>query len=160
MTQDIQAARRFAIEWHGDQKYGEQPYVVHLDQVAAFLIALGALPWQICAAYLHDILEDTDCPPELMEQTFGSKVLQWVRAVTGVGANRKERQQSIVKQLQDDTSGAALLKLADRFVNVRTSVEQGNTGKLKMYRKDVPLYAALFEAVSPELNGRLNRLFQ
>lgn len=157
MNSDILSARDFAVEWHGDRPYGEEKYVVHLDRVAAILRKLGAPEWHIIAAYLHDVLEDTYCPIELIEQRFGYDVRRWVFAVTGEGKNRKERRQSILAKLAIEPD-AALLKLCDRLANVEYSVEKGDVKKLAMYRKELPLYDALFEAVSPELNAKLRRL--
>jgi (p)ppGpp synthase/HD superfamily hydrolase len=158
MHDEVKAARQFALEWHGGQMWDDLPYIEHLDRVAALLTSLGAETWQIVAAYLHDILEDTACPESLIEQKFGTKVLAWVKAVSGNGANRKEKQADIVRKLQADTTGATLLKLGDRLVNVRKCVEDQDEKLLKMYRKDVPLYAELFAKASPVLNAELNRL--
>ena len=160
MHEEVKAAREFALEWHAGQLWGDLPYIVHLDRVASLLASLGAETWQVIAAYLHDILEDTDCPEELIEQKFGSNVLAWVKAVSGNGANRRERQLDIVRKLQADTTGATLLKLGDRLVNVRKCVEDQDEKLLKMYRKDVPLYAELFAKASPTLNEELNQLFK
>jgi (p)ppGpp synthase/HD superfamily hydrolase len=158
MHEEVTAARQFALEWHADQMWGNLPYIVHLDRVAALLASLGAETWKIVAAYLHDILEDTDCPKALIGQKFGNMVLAWVEAVSGEGANRTEKQADIVRRLQADTTGATLLKLSDRLVNVRKCAEDGNEKLLKMYRKDVPLYAELFAKASPALNEELNQL--
>jgi (p)ppGpp synthase/HD superfamily hydrolase len=158
MEPEVRIARQFALEWHGNKMWGDLPYIEHLDRVAALLRSLGAEIWQIVAAYLHDILEDTDCLEALIGQLFGTKPLSWVKAVTGNGSNRKEKQADIIRKLQADETGATLLKLCDRLVNVRKCVEEGNEKLLKMYRKDVPLYAELFAKASPALNEELNRL--
>lgn len=155
---DIAAAREFALKWHAGQMWGDQPYIVHLDAVAGLLHSIGAPVWQIVAAYLHDIIEDPKCPKELIEQLFGLMVLTWVWAVTGIGDNRKERQQDIVRKLEADTTGAALLKLADRLINVRKCVETGDQRLLKMYRKEQPVYEALFAKANKAWNDELNAL--
>ena len=58
----IEEARNFAIKAHGHQKYGDSPYVVHLDAVAGTLERFGHAGDTnlIAAAYLHDTLEDTE----------------------------------------------------------------------------------------------------
>jgi len=59
-------AREFAIQKHGDQKYGDQPYVVHLDHVHEVLSRYypGIMQAYRDAAYLHDVLEDTETTVE------------------------------------------------------------------------------------------------
>jgi GTP pyrophosphokinase len=138
--------------------YGAKPYIYHLDAVAEVLAQMGALTWQIRAAYLHDVLEDTDCPEALILENFGALVLAWVKAVTGTGATRKERQLDIVRKLRADTTGAVWLKLADRLANVRQSVADQNEKLMAMYRKDLPVYDELFTSASPEMNAELHRL--
>lgn len=56
-TDDVLRARTFAIEAHGEQRYGDQPYSVHLDAVAGLLEPYGADAQMI--GYLHDVVEDT-----------------------------------------------------------------------------------------------------
>lgn len=156
-SHDPAKARAFAIKWHGTQQYGNEPYVVHLDEVVAILRNLDAEDWQLCAAYLHDVLEDTDCTPELIAEEFGPEVLHWVLTVTGVGTNRKEKQAHIARQLAADTTGAVRLKLADRLASARRVAKENDKRRRAMLRKDIPLYSTLFEAASPALHAELTR---
>lgn len=158
MSGDIAEAREFALEWHGPQMWGKVRYIVHLDAVANLFVSIGAPVWQIIAAYLHDIIEDPKCPKELIAARFGQLVFGWVWAVTGIGSNRKECQQDIVRKLEADTTGAALLKLADRLINVRKCVAERDTQRLKMYRKELAVYDALFERANPVWNAELRLL--
>jgi (p)ppGpp synthase/HD superfamily hydrolase len=54
--------RDLALRYHGEQRYGDHPYGVHLDAVVEILREYGheAL---VPAGYLHDTLEDTDATP-------------------------------------------------------------------------------------------------
>ena len=54
----IHQANTFAIRAHGNQQYGDKPYVVHLDAVAELLTKYGETAQII--AYLHDVIEDTE----------------------------------------------------------------------------------------------------
>ena len=86
----LNQARDFAIAAHGDQTYGEQPYVFHLDAVVAHLTDFGE-PAQV-VGYLHDVVEDTPTTSDDIEQVFGEFVSQCVAIVTDEpGKNRKER---------------------------------------------------------------------
>jgi (p)ppGpp synthase/HD superfamily hydrolase len=58
-------ARKFAIERHGNQKYGEHPYSTLLDEVAAIASKYGEKAAVI--AHLHDVVEDTNTKAEEME---------------------------------------------------------------------------------------------
>jgi len=153
----IPRARAFAIVMHADQLYDGFPYVVHLDRVAEIVRAAGGCPWTIAAAYLHDVLEDTKCTMERLAMLFGIRVAGLVYAVTGRGANRTERQQSILMHLAYMPS-ARLLKLADRVANVEYSVAKGNAQKLSMYRKEAPLYRDVFASIGHPLAMYLEAL--
>jgi (p)ppGpp synthase/HD superfamily hydrolase len=55
-------AKEFAIIAHGDQKYGEHPYSVHVDEVAHIASEYGELDEAV--AFLHDVVEDTETTEE------------------------------------------------------------------------------------------------
>lgn len=69
-----------AIVAHGDQKYGEFPYFVHLLQVAGNIE--DPSDDEIIAAFLHDAVEDTPVSMETIERAFGYKVGAIVNLVT------------------------------------------------------------------------------
>jgi (p)ppGpp synthase/HD superfamily hydrolase len=66
-----QKARTWAISQHGNQKYGEHPYSVHLDAVANIAKPFGELAEVV--AYLHDVVEDTDVTIEQVSAEFGEQ---------------------------------------------------------------------------------------
>jgi (p)ppGpp synthase/HD superfamily hydrolase len=74
MTADEERARAFAIAAHGNQRYGEQPYEVHLAAVRQVLFDFGHGGELAIAAWLHDTVEDTDVTVEQIELEFGSAV--------------------------------------------------------------------------------------
>lgn len=131
-------AREFAIKAHGDQKYGDHPYVTHLDQVHAVLVEFGCVDQDILtAAYLHDILEDTDCNYILLKLSFGERVTLLVNRVTSCpGKNRSERNKATYSETCK-YPGAIILKLADRIANVRVS-RVNAPDKFQMYLKEYP----------------------
>ncbi len=137
------SALRFAEAAHGDQKYGEHPYVKHLADVRAVLKDFGVEGDLAVAAYLHDILEDTKTTAEQMELAFGSSVTKLVWAVTGVGKNRKERNECAYGRLEEHPR-AVILKLADRIANAEASA-RNNLDLLAMYRKEYPGFKARLE---------------
>jgi len=89
----IDKAREYAVNVHGDQKYGSKPYVFHLDGVysemikfVGFIVSTKDLDYdedEMCAtAYLHDTIEDTDVTFEDIEQEFGSNIARMVLSLT------------------------------------------------------------------------------
>lgn len=140
-------AREFAIKAHGEHKYGEHPYAYHLDQVHAALLEFGCdSPAILTAAYLHDVLEDTDYNPIKLQMDFGTEVAMIVNRVTArPGKNRKERNRATYPFTRLAIS-SIMLKLADRIANVRESKK--NSPKLfEMYKSEYPEFRnALYNA--------------
>lgn len=147
------SARDFAIRAHGKQKYGDRPYVEHLDQVWQVLIDYGfTQPEHQVGAYLHDVLED--CPDRegfypwsvRIRHAFGwyaSCVAQFCKDESG--ANRKERKAATYVRVRAELEHvppapwlpvAAVVKVADRLANVRNCVDTDNRTTLQMYFKE------------------------
>jgi|ERR1700722_14300856 len=149
----VAKARVFALDRHDAQKYGDKPYIVHLDEVAEIVHSLEILGKRGTrleqAAYLHDVLEDTETDKIELLYLFGSEVASMVSAVTGVGNDRVERMAAISRKIRNaailgDCGDAATLKMADRLANVRASKEN-DPKRLAMYRAE---YATLRPALS------------
>lgn len=131
-------ARLYAVRAHGDQRYGDSPYVVHLDAVVSILLRFGHGDHEtVAAGYLHDVLEDTSRERRDLVLEFGEVVASLVDACTdGRGASRRERKERPFR-LIPRTPGSLLVKLADRIANVE-SAARGRPGLLAMYRKEHP----------------------
>lgn len=133
---ETKRARRFAVKAHGAQKYGADPYVIHLDAVARVLREHRFGREWIVAAYLHDLIEDTPITAaDLYLAGFGRVAVEMVEAVTNEpGANRKERAAGTYPKIRRSLE-AVVLKLADRIANVEAS-RRSNPDLLAMYRKE------------------------
>ena len=82
----IRQAFALAAEKHGDQKRRSgEPYIIHPLSVAAILVGLGMDTQSVMAGLLHDVVEDTDCTGEELEQQFGKEVAQLVDGVRTYG---------------------------------------------------------------------------
>ena len=152
------AARDFAFEKHAAQRYGDQPYTVHLTAVREVLQWAGYSDGHslATAAWLHDVIEDTPTTREEVARLFGETVAELVWAVTGVGPNRKTRNANAYAKIRA-CPAAATLKLADRIANVEASLATAD--KLTMYRKEWPEFeAALTGYGRPTLWDRLRTL--
>jgi (p)ppGpp synthase/HD superfamily hydrolase len=135
----IDIARDFAIKAHGDQLYGEQSYLSHLESVHQTLREFGCTSEEmLCAAYLHDTIEDTTVSYTDIKKMFGKDVAEIVFHVTDeLGRNRKERHEKTYPKTAL-MPRAVTLKLADRISNVRQSKRNGQ--KLEMYRSEYPFF--------------------
>src|SRR5690554_3430163 len=76
-------ALEFAKEYHkGQLRDSGEPYITHPVGVADILIDLGMDTDTICAALLHDVVEDTIATEEMVVEKFGTKVAELVKSVT------------------------------------------------------------------------------
>jgi hypothetical protein len=116
----IGKAKEYASIKHARQKYGNQPYLLHLMSVVEMLVEHGVSDEKILAsAWLHDVLEDTETTKEELVDEFGADIATIVFAVTDEpGKNRKERHEKTYPKTAS-TPKAGILKLGDRVSNVK-----------------------------------------
>lgn len=131
-------ARAFAIEAHGNQRYGEHPYSIHLDEVACLASEYG--DQAMVVAYLHDVVEDTQVTIKNIEDMFGAFVARCVAILSDEpGATRKIRKAVTYKKMatvQGEETLALLVKAADRLANLRACIRMNNQALLSMYRSE------------------------
>jgi hypothetical protein len=139
----LERAFTFASAKHDGQvrKFSGKPYVTHPQNVCNILTDVGASHGLtidegiIVAAMLHDVLEDTDCTKEEIEQIFGTRVANLVLAVT----NDKEAISKVGKtayleeKVNAMNSDELLIKLADRLDNVSDAGGDDNNDWLVAY---------------------------
>lgn len=146
----LQRAFAFAREAHSKQrrKTGE-PYIIHpiaVALIAAKELQLGAAP--VCAAFLHDVVEDTPCTNERIAQLFGTDVAFLVKVVTKQDKRQyaMSRQLDNFKQMLDSMHydvRAILVKLADRLHNMRTLDSMRPDKQMKIAGETDYFYAPL-----------------
>jgi HD domain len=107
----VRNAYEFAARWHdGQQRRSGDPYITHPLAVAEAAGAASLDCIVVCAALLHDVLEDTDCDRELLRAEFGDEVTDLVE---GLSAFRYEA-------AGPDDDRVIALGLLDRLHNMRT----------------------------------------
>ena len=148
--QRIKDAFAFAREAHKKQrrKSGE-PYIVHPISVARIVgeeMMLDANT--VCAAFLHDVVEDTSYTLDDIEQRFGDDVAFLVRVVTKKKKDHYEKSKQVdnFKQMIDSVKfdiRAMLIKLADRLHNMRTMQYQSPAKQIEKSRETMEIYAPI-----------------
>lgn len=147
----IEEAFHFAERLHeGQYRVSEEPYIIHPVEVAKILINLKADSHTVMAAFLHDILEDTDTQPEEIEKRFGKDVLTLVQGVTKLGKlqfkSKEERQAENFRRLfiaMANDIRIIFLKLADRLHNMRTLNFMAAPKQIKIAKETLDIFAPL-----------------
>lgn len=147
----VEKAYHFAKKTHeGQYRISEEPYIIHPVEVAKILVDLKVDTHTLIAAFLHDILEDTDTPPETIQQMFGDDVLSLVQGVTKLGKlqfkSNEERQAENFRRLfiaMANDIRVIFLKLADRMHNMRTLNFMAPAKQKKIARETLDIFAPL-----------------
>ena len=124
----IRKAFEFCVEVHkGQLRQSKEEYYIHPVSVAMIVAQLGLDSEAVCAALLHDTVEDTDTSLEDISRKFGEEVALLVDGVTKIGrlsfVSKEEQQaESIRKMLiaMGKDIRVIIIKLADRLHNMRT----------------------------------------
>lgn len=154
----VRAARTYAIAQHGAQMYGDQPYVHHLDQVAANVFSVPEHTIaQLEGAYTHDLLEDVDgLSHEDVAKNTSKAAADIAYNLMGEGANRDEKTASTVHKITGNPD-SIIDKMADRVANMEACVASGNKKLLSRYIVEMPAYDGLFSQHAPALYARFAR---
>lgn len=133
-----QRACKFAVKAHGNQKYGKYPYSYHLSNVVVVLYRFSYHDEELlCAAWLHDVVEDTEVSLEAIQEEFGSGVSNLVGRVTNEeGRTRADRCKKTYPKISGNEN-SIVLKLADRIANVEQGLKSGHS-MLSRYQKEFP----------------------
>lgn len=148
----ITKAFNFARQAHkGVRRLSGEPYIMHpiaVAQIACEEVGLGST--SICAALLHDVVEDTDYTTEDIENIFGSKIAQIVDGLTkisgGIFGEQASAQAENFKKLLLTMSNdirVILIKICDRLHNMRTLQSQPANKQYKIAGETLYIYAPL-----------------
>ena len=148
----ITKAFNFARQAHkGVRRLSGEPYIMHpiaVAQIACEEVGLGST--SICAALLHDVVEDTDFTTEDIENMFGPKIAQIVDGLTkisgGIFGEQASAQAENFKKLlltMSDDIRVILIKICDRLHNMRTLESQPANKQYKIAGETLYIYAPL-----------------
>ena len=151
-TDLITKAFNFARQAHkGVRRLSGEPYIMHpiaVAQIACSEVGLGST--SICAALLHDVVEDTDYTVEDISNIFGAKIAQIVDGLTkisgGIFGEQASAQAENFKKLlltMSDDIRVIIIKICDRLHNMRTLESQPANKQYKIAGETLYIYAPL-----------------
>ena len=146
----ILKAYQYAKTKHGNQirKSGE-PYIIHPLNVAYIVAQMGLDSSTICAALLHDVVEDTDAVHNDIEKIFSPEIAELVEGVTKISDSFdsiEERQAENYKKLftaMEKDIRVILLKIADRLHNVKTLRYLSREKQKYIAKETIDIYAPI-----------------
>ncbi|MBE6852363.1 MAG: bifunctional (p)ppGpp synthetase/guanosine-3',5'-bis(diphosphate) 3'-pyrophosphohydrolase [Ruminococcus sp.] len=147
----IISAYEFADAAHEGQKRSSgEPYIVHPVSVSFILLELGMDTDTICAAMLHDVVEDTDATLEDIQKKFGQDVAMLVDGVTKLSKapifNQDEQLAENVRKIllaMSQDIRVMLIKLCDRLHNMRTLGFRPGAKQRKAALETMNIYAPI-----------------
>ncbi len=150
-TKMVLKAYEFAKAKHGSQtRMSGEPYIIHPVQVAYILAGLELDESTICAALLHDVLEDTDVTQKDIVAEFSQEIYDMVDGVTKLGklnyTSKEEQQVENYRKMflaMGKDIRVILIKLADRLHNMRTLKYLTRDRQIANARETMDLYAPL-----------------
>jgi (p)ppGpp synthase/HD superfamily hydrolase len=146
MTVIIDKARYFATAAHAAvgqvRKYDGAPYIVHPQRVADTVKQYGGTEQMIAAAYLHDVVEDTNVDMDTITGMFGSVVASLVKDLTDVSVasdgNREARKAIDRQHTADASADAQFIKCADIIDNA-ADIADNDPSFWKVYQREMSL---------------------
>ena len=147
----IQKAYTFAFYSHdGQQRRDGSNYITHPVEVASILLELRMDPDTICAALMHDVLEDCDVNKGNLRELFGEDVAEIVDGVSKLGkldiTARMDRDannlQKMMLAISKDVR-VVLVKICDRLHNMRTIGHLPRSKQIKKSKETIELYGPL-----------------
>lgn len=148
----ITKAFHIAKEAHkGARRRSGEPYIMHplaVAKIVASEIGLGST--SICAALLHDVVEDTDYTVEDIKVLFGDKIAEIVDGLTKISSgmfgdnvsSQAENFRKLLLTMSDDIR-VILVKIADRLHNMRTLGSMAPAKRHKIAGETMYIYAPL-----------------
>jgi len=141
----------FCVEKHkGQKRVSGEDYATHPIAVANILAEMEMDSYSVCAALLHDVVEDTEVSQEDIEAEFGDIVSLLVYGVTKLGKienlSKEEAQMENLRRMffaMAEDVRVILIKLADRLHNMRTMKAMPEPKQREKARETLEIYAPL-----------------
>src|SRR5579862_7420683 len=149
---DLELLRRafdFAAEQHKTQtRLSGEPFLSHPVEVAHLLADMRLDVTALCAALLHDVVEDTKIPLTQIDEIFGADVARLVEGATKISrldllapeARQAENVRKMLLAMVNDVR-VVMIKLADRLHNMRTLQFLDSEKQQRISRETLDIYA-------------------
>src|ERR1700758_3658745 len=149
---DLELLRRaydFAAEQHKTQtRLSGEPFLSHPVEVAHILADMKLDVTSLCAALLHDVVEDTKIPLTQIDEMFGADVARLVEGATKISrldllapeARQAENVRKMLLAMVNDVR-VVMIKLADRLHNMRTLQFLDHERQQRISRETLDIYA-------------------
>lgn len=135
-----------AAECHqGQRRKSGDPYITHPVTVAAITAGLGADDQTLCAAILHDTVEDTPFTMSALLRGFGNEVAALVAGVTALDRLRVRQVADARAAISSADDRVVVLKVADRLHNMRTVEFLPPSKQLRKARESIDVFAPVAE---------------
>ena len=150
-VQKVYRAYQFGAQAHqGQRRLSGEPYITHPLAVARTLGEMGLDAESLCAAILHDVIEDTPTAKAEIAEAFGPEVAQLVDGVsklTQINFRSKAEAQAenfrkMILAMSKDIR-VILIKLADRLHNMRTIFVMPPSKRARIARETLEIYAPI-----------------
>ena len=147
----IQKAYTLAFYAHeGQLRRDGSKYITHPVAVSNILLDLKMDPDSICAALMHDVLEDCDVNKNNLKKLFGDSVAEIVDGVSKLGkldiTSKNDRDannlQKMMLAMSKDVR-VVLVKICDRLHNMRTIEHLPRSKQIKKSKETIELYGPL-----------------
>ena len=147
----IQKAYTLAFYAHeGQLRRDGSKYITHPVAVSSILLDLKMDPDSICAALMHDVLEDCDVNKNNLKKLFGESVAEIVDGVSKLGkldiSSKSDRDannlQKMMLAMSKDVR-VVLVKICDRLHNMRTIEHLPRSKQIKKSKETIELYGPL-----------------
>ncbi|MCL2475210.1 MAG: bifunctional (p)ppGpp synthetase/guanosine-3',5'-bis(diphosphate) 3'-pyrophosphohydrolase [Chloroflexi bacterium] len=155
----VERAYKYAEHAHyGQVRATGEPYIVHPLAVAVTLAELGLDAETLCAAFLHDVCEDTSTSEEELHKEFGDDIANLVSGVTKlsklnlevpdvgeqstININQSENLRKMLLAMAQDLR-VVFIKLADRLHNMRTLDALPEAKQQRIAHETMEIYAPL-----------------
>lgn len=159
----VTRAIMFSAKYHDGQerKYTREPYVFHPAAVATIVTSVDHTPEMLAAAWLHDVVEDTEATHEDVYDEFGPEVGLLVQELTNVGTleygNRQARKARDRAHLSRASDEAQTIKLADMIHNIPSIVEHDRTFS-ETYIREKRMMLSVLDRGNKELWAKADKI--
>lgn len=138
------------IAHEAQKRASGQPYIIHPIIVADILMDLGLDSKAICAALLHDVIEDTSVTEQKLREDFGDEVTNLVQGVTKLSnlefSSVEEEQAENIRKIffaMSKDIRVIIIKLADRLHNMRSLQYLSEARQQKMSKETLDIFAPI-----------------